>query len=300
MKKFFMFAIAFCMALAASAANLKTEKFNFGEISAIKAGFNYNVEVTYGKTESVTVTYPEDFEKYLDIRCENGKLILSTKALPKRGYRSINGDEFTVKLKMRKINSLDFSGASTLTTDGNFTADNTLRCDFSGAADLNGINISARVLEYEFSGASNGLIKGEFGSVSGNVSGAANLTLKIAKNTERFYADLSGAVEFKAYAENVTGETVIEISGAAEALISGNTDIISLEASGASEINAKDMTANRGTAVASGSSSIRIYGKEHLDLEVSGAADIKYYGTCSESEVVKRLPKYAASIESGN
>ena len=299
MKKFFMLAISLCMAFAASAAGLKTEKFNFGEITAIKSGFNYTVEVTYGKTESVTVTYQEDLEKYLDIRCENGKLILSAKNLPRKGFYN-NSNEVVVKLQMRKINLLDFSGASTLTAIGDFTADNTFICDFSGAANLKGINISASMLDYDFSGASNGLIKGEFGSVSGSTSGASNLTLKIVKNTEKLYADISGAANFEVYAENVMGETVIEVSGAAEALVSGHTDIISLDASGASEINAKDMIANRGTANASGSSSVRIYGKEHLDLEVSGAGDIRYFGTCNESEVIKKLPKYAASIESGN
>lgn len=304
-KKIITLAIALGMTIAMSAAGINTKSYDFGEITAINATFWYKIEVSYGKTDKIVVSYPEEFEKYLNIKCSNGTLNLlhNNNSFPRRHINSIigKGDMITVKLQMRTINELNLSGGSKLYPTGNFKAENTFICNLSGAASIVGtLNISAYAMEYKFSGATDGHIKGSFDNVSGTASGASDVILELLGNTDRFDAKLSGAVDFDAYAENVTGKTVIEASGASNAIISGKTESIFLRASGACDINTKEMTANSGTATASGSSSIRIYGKEHLDLEVSGAADIKYYGTCRESEVVKRLPKYAASIESGN
>ena len=117
-KKIITLAIALGMTIAMSAAGINTKSYDFGEITAINATFWYKIEVSYGKTDKIVVSYPEEFEKYLNIKCSNGTLNLlhNNNSFPRRHINSIigKGDMITVKLQMRTINELNLSGSSKL------------------------------------------------------------------------------------------------------------------------------------------------------------------------------------------
>ena len=288
------------MVVAANAKKMKTKTFYFGEVSSLTADYNYTVEVTYGKTNAITVTFPAHMEDFLNISCNNGHLVLSVKQRSGKRYKNENVEDIPVKLQMRKINSIQLSGTARLKATGNFYADDLFDCKLSGASRISApLSISGRSLGYSLSGISYGIIKGKFKSVKGNTSGSSNLKLEIDGNTEDFTASLTGVSRLNATLESVSS-SAIEASGSSNATLSGKTRYISIQTSGAASVNGADMNALNGKGDASGSSNIMIYATDSLDLGVSGGADIKYYGIKDERNVTRRYPKYAATIRSGD
>lgn len=90
-------------------------------------------------------------------------------------------------------------------------------------------------------------------------------------------ADVSGASRVNA--ENVsTGKFAVYASGASHVTITGKTDKLLVEASGASHINTYEFTADEVKADVSGASSVKVFAKNSIVSEASGASHISYKG----------------------
>lgn len=70
----------------------------------------------------------------------------------------------------------------------------------------------------------------------------------------------------------------IDTSGASSIQVSGETKTLEVEMSGAGEVDAKDLRAQKVSATSSGAASADVYASEELSASVSGAGNINYYG----------------------
>jgi hypothetical protein len=70
----------------------------------------------------------------------------------------------------------------------------------------------------------------------------------------------------------------INLSGACEIEVDGETEFLDIDLSGAGYINTKDLFADEVKINLSGAASADIYVEEFLDAEVSGAGSINYFG----------------------
>jgi hypothetical protein len=70
----------------------------------------------------------------------------------------------------------------------------------------------------------------------------------------------------------------IDTSGASNLQISGETKTLELDMSGAGEVDAKDLRAQKVTVTSSGAARGNVYASEELRASVSGAGNINYYG----------------------
>ena len=284
------------MVVAANAKKMKTKTFYFGEVSSLTADYNYTVEVTYGKTNAITVTFPAHMEDFLNISCNNGHLVLSVKQRSGKRYKNENVEDIPVKLQMRKINSIQLSGTARLKATGNFYADDLFDCKLSGASRISApLSISGRSLGYSLSGISYGIIKGKFKSVKGNTSGSSNLKLEIDGNTEDFTASLTGVSRLNATLESVSS-SAIKASGSSNATlkgkfksvkgntsgssnlkleIDGNTEDFTASLTGVSRLNATLESVSSSAIEASGSSNATLSGKtRYISIQTSGAASV--------------------------
>lgn len=108
-------------------------------------------------------------------------------------------------------------------------------------------------------------------------SGACSIDFK-EYHSDELYLDLSGA-------SDVTGELfvsdkmIINASGASEISLNGKVKNLELDFSGASEFEGKNfIVANDFVLEASGASSITTTVNGTLNIDVSGASDVNYYG----------------------
>lgn len=142
------------------------------------------------------------------------------------------------------------------------------------------INVFVTVTELEkleCSGASDLSSSGElkFKQLELKTSGASDIKLQL--NVTAFSTSVSGAsdVQLTLTAEKST----VSVSGASDVTISGTTSALELICSGASDLKAEKFKAKDAKITCSGASSSKIHVTDTLEVQVSGASDVKYKGS---------------------
>jgi|GEM_PF-911011 len=129
----------------------------------------------------------------------------------------------------------------------------------------------------ECSGASDLSSSGElnFKQLELKTSGASDIKLQM--NVPVFSTSVSGASDVQL---NLTAErSIVSVSGASDVTISGASTYLELICSGASDLKAEKFKAKDAKVTCSGASSSKINITDTLEIQVSGASDVKYKGS---------------------
>jgi hypothetical protein len=239
-----------CYRLSEDNGNLTTTTFDFTDFTAIEIENHFELEITYAETYSITIS---GAEKVLD-RLEVNK----------------SGDTLKVGLNDRVLFWFWNSSPKAV-----ITLPDLRRLDVSGASHgfVSGFK-SAHDFAMELSGASNLDIDMETADFRAKISGAsdADFTL-IAGN---FAAEASGASTLNGNVD--AAGTDIELSGASHARLTGSGGDLKLYASGASNAKLSGYPVNNADVNLSGASHADIEVSGKLDLTLSGASNLDYYG----------------------
>jgi hypothetical protein len=106
-------------------------------------------------------------------------------------------------------------------------------------------------------------------------SGAAKTTVNDARG-ERFRLGLSGASECRWKGE--VDALAMKLDGGSHAAISGSAGRLEMNCSGASKVDARNLTAKSVKAELSGASTARVNVSDDLNVVASGASSLKYAG----------------------
>jgi hypothetical protein len=128
----------------------------------------------------------------------------------------------------------------------------------------------------ELSGASNANIQGFKSSnpLDLLITGASSLDIDM--ETGDFTAELSGASSFNGYLK--TANSDLDLSGASHMKLEGGANDVILKASGASDVKLKDFPVTNADIDFSGASHGELDVSGRLDVELSGASSLDYYG----------------------
>ena len=163
MRKFFITLTVLAIAAFSAIAAEKTNTYDFGDITGINAGYNYQIHITEGKSGKVKVVYDENMEKYLDVEYSvaSKRLNLFMTDDIQRMFRNRSYDPIHVYVEMDDISIINLSGAVRADFKGTFKTES-LDMELSGASAAAGLQISGHTLEIECSGASNLDMTGSF------------------------------------------------------------------------------------------------------------------------------------------
>lgn len=125
-----------------------------------------------------------------------------------------------------------------------------------------------------------------------DASGASEFKTAGVIRGEKLKLDFSGAVEADLQLDY--DEVMGDFSGAAELDLRGNASTVTLDASGAVEVNATDFKTQKFRLEISGAGEADIFVTEELEIEASGAVEVRYKGNPKK---VTRNVSGAASIE---
>lgn len=113
---------------------------------------------------------------------------------------------------------------------------------------------------------------------SGEFTGACKVDLQGFTNEEEMRLLFSGAA--KGSAEGLrTDKLRIELSGASDCKLNGQSDYLQAEASGASQLKALEFLSRNVDVEASGASSASVHVQKSLKVDASGASHVKYKGS---------------------
>ncbi len=118
------------------------------------------------------------------------------------------------------------------------------------------------------------------------MKGATDLYVTTPINLPSLHVDASGASNFK----TLTGvlnidEMVLKCDGASDIRLKGKVDKLVIDASGASDITSYSLVANNCTIKASGASDIKLTINGELNVNASGASDVRYKGSATVTDV---------------
>jgi hypothetical protein len=130
---------------------------------------------------------------------------------------------------------------------------------------------------------------------NGEFTGACKVDLQGFSNEEEMRFLFSGAA--KGIIEGLrTDKLKIELSGASDCKISGQSDYLKVEASGASHLKALEFLSRNVDVEASGASSAQVHVQKSLQVDASGASHVKYKG----SPIITKDLSGAASLNQIN
>ncbi len=234
--------VAFCQ---------KTEKRNVSGFTGINAASTFDVTVTKGNTESLTIEAEDNIMPYVRSDVRDGVLYL---------YLDNNKEVKNVKtlkasVVMKNLDKVSLSGACKLSSKDLFTSDQ-FQGDCSGVSRLSLI-LKTDHLSLNSSGACDIDLKAEVSNdMSFNTSGTSKAQLKLNVNNVQF---TSG------------GTSIIDMSGSA------NT--VTLSSSGTSIIKAVDFVVKTATIASSGTSNVTMHVTSALTVNSSGASTVNYKGS---------------------
>ncbi|MDO9681007.1 MAG: DUF2807 domain-containing protein [Bacteroidales bacterium] len=273
MKKFFTIAVVMLFAMSLFAQTEK-KSFNVSGFEGIDAGGVFEIELVKSDKESLTIETEAEIMPYVKVKVTAGVLRLSieTKDLPSKFRRNMKAVKAYVSV--RNLTNINLSGVTKMNVTSAFTT-NDFVARISGVSKVEGLNITAKSIKVNLSGASSIDVKAKAETAAFEISGAskANINqdfggLKLG-GSGAARIDITGPVE---YAE-------ISYSGAVNAKMSGGSAAkISLEMSGASKFEASDFPVKEMDIKVSGVSKVNVNVTETISVEVSGGSNIRYKG----------------------
>ncbi|GAB1402878.1 hypothetical protein MASR1M74_00560 [Lentimicrobium sp.] len=215
----------FLLAAIAPAFAIKEER-KVAHFTELEVSSAFKVFLTQGSEEKLLIDASEVDLKEVITEVKDNKLII--RLTPTNFSRQIGN--ISVFLTFTTLTDIDVSGAVEL-KGSNEMRFNELEIEGSGASIIN-LNISAKKLECELSGASSATLIGQTDYFNIDISGASKLNaMEVLAKTCKL--KVSGASSAKV---NVKDTLRIDGSGASEVLYSGNPNVVETELSGASKV----------------------------------------------------------------
>ncbi|MDE7385607.1 MAG: DUF2807 domain-containing protein [Muribaculaceae bacterium] len=211
-----------------------------------------SVELKQGRNTKVEiVAAPEDIDKTV---VEVGKSVLN---IYNSNLSNSNNRKILVKVTMPEINSIEFSGVTSLKVLTDLQCDK-LEVEGMGATSMTFQGISCKNLELEMSGAANcHIAKVDVTKCDMDFSGAANVTVDHTTGSD-IEIESSGAALTKVYDINCNNLDC-EASGASNVHLTGKCTNLKAEASGAANLNFKNKL------TVSGSKSTQLFGAANIN-----------------------------------
>ena len=275
MKRMFITLALTILTLHTAGAEEKTRSYDFGDITSISAGSNFQIHVTEGRSGTVKAVYDDGIEEYMDfdVRYHAGTLSLVLEQ-KKQLKRWSDPKPVHVYLEMDKIHKISLSGAAKATFTGSFKADD-FNLSISGASTLHSLEITGQSMEADITGAANGNVKGRFAKeIELDLSGASKM--KLEADSEILEGEFSGASKFSCTGEFRT--VSMDCSGASSAVIAGKGGNATFECTGASAIDAGEFHVKTATVELTGASKAKVNASDEIHYDVSRASKMTYYG----------------------
>ncbi len=203
----------------------KTEQRDLSGFTGVDAGGVFDITITPSSEYSVSIEAAEQLLPLIETKVSNETLKI------KFDRRVRNVGDVKVLISMPDLDHVDLSGASSLQVEQGFESEK-FSVDMSGAASSS-LDIAVNKLLVDLSGAADLELLGKAYTLTLDASGASDISAEdmLVKDAQ---IDLSGASEIDL---NVSGDLVVEASGASDVNCIGRPQTSKIDTSGMSDIS---------------------------------------------------------------
>jgi Putative auto-transporter adhesin, head GIN domain len=206
-----------------------TKRIDAAGVTRLDVAYGFDVRVSLGQPEAVTVTYDDNLADLLDVRVDGRTLRIQLQPNSDIDNRPTLRAEVT----MSRLEELRSAGASTVTVASKLPGAS-LRLLVSGSSRVAAADLAVDQAEATVSGSSRLELTGTANALSAQGSGASNLELADL-HLRDLDIKLSGASRGSV---NVTGTIAAQVSGASKLTYAGTPQFTKRDTSGGSSIQA--------------------------------------------------------------
>ncbi|MCH2225990.1 MAG: DUF2807 domain-containing protein [Crocinitomicaceae bacterium] len=222
----FVFTLIGCQAIEPS-QNITSKKYSLSDFQKIDVSGAMEIDISFSDKQEVMIDAPENFHQNMRVSVSSGQLKLGMKS----GKYKMKDASIKVHIKMKKLDGVRISGASSITLNDNYQGEK-LDINLSGAGFFEG-SVDLASTSIEMSGAGNAKLKGKVKRANVELSGASSLSAS-KLTTDNLSIDLSGASNAKIDVKSNLNATA---SGASSLSYSGSPTVSKKNASGTSSIS---------------------------------------------------------------
>ena len=225
MKKIILLSISVLLATSAfaqlfSKEDVKvTKDFDVQNFTGISIGLATDLTIEKADECSLTIEVNEEYMDYITVKyTSEGVMSIAYNKLP-FNLKNSKRSHMKATVRMPFINSMDISGATTVTCKEPFTTEGGMKkfnLSCSGASTINNFQISAIEADVTVSGASKVELTGTFSELDAEISGASKFI--VSGEADEFELECGGASSTDA--ENLEADDVeVEVTGASGASV---------------------------------------------------------------------------------
>jgi Putative auto-transporter adhesin, head GIN domain len=211
-----------------SSGTTATSRIDAAGVTRLDVAYGFDVRVSLGQPEAVTVTYDDNLADLLDVHVDGKTLRIQLQPNSNIDHHPTLRAEVTIS----RLEEIRAAGASTVTVASKLP-DSGLRLLVSGSSRV-GADLALDRAEATVSGSSRPELTGTANALSAQGSGASNLELADL-HLQNLDIKLSGASHGNV---NVTGTITAQVSGASKLTYAGTPQFAKRDTSGGSSIQA--------------------------------------------------------------
>src|SRR5690554_70872 len=139
------------------------DKFEVDDFTTIEASVVGNVEITQSNTTSVTAEGSEEMLDKLDVRMNNGKLVLDMDDRHRKLFKRNTG-KLTIRIATPTLTEIDFEGVGNINIEGTFNTPQ-LVINSEGVGNLTAHNLQSDYVKISSEGVGNTIVGGKASKV---------------------------------------------------------------------------------------------------------------------------------------
>ena len=268
------FAIAATLIMTASAASAQTIKkdFDLKGFTAVEFGNDFKATVQKSDNFSVSVELTEELVPYLDVRVSKGALIVELRNVPTR-LTLLKSNTVNATVTMPELRGVTLNDAAKLTVADSFDlGNNDFTLSTAGASEVRKMEIHAKNATLSLLGASRIRLNGDFVTV--NIQSAGTSRLDMVADADELSVKSGGTAVSEIEG---TFETIgLDLAGTSNVTLKGEAEDMTVTASTAGSVDALRMPMATADVRLSGAGVCKVYVKEALKVQCTGASTCSY------------------------
>lgn len=269
---FFALAATLIMTASAVSAQTVTKDFDLKGFTAVEFGSDFKATVEKSDSFSVSVELTEDLVPYLDVRVNKGALVVELRNVPTR-LTLLKSNVVNATVRMPELRGVTLNDSAKLTVADAFDLGNG---DFflstGGASEVRQMEIHAKNATLSLLGASRTHLNGDFVTVSISSAGTSRLDMEADADELSVKSSGTAVSEIEGTFESLD----LELAGTSNVTLKGEAEEMKAAASTAGSIDALRMPVATADVRLSGAGVCKVYVKEALEVQCTGASTCSY------------------------
>ena len=275
MKRFStIIALAATLILTASTVCAQTVKkdYDLKGFTSIDIGSDFKATVQKSDEFSVSVELTQDLVPYLEVRVDKGILLISLRNVPTR-LTLLKSNVINATISMPELKGVRLNDGVRLTVADRFDLGNdNFILSTAGASEVRQMEIHAKNATLSLLGASRIRLNGDFATV--NITSAGTSRLDMGANADELFVKSSGTAVSEI--EGTFDTIDLDLGGTSNVTLKGEAEDLKAKASTAGSVDALRMPVANADVFLSGAGVCKVYVKEALEVQCTGASTCSY------------------------